>query len=85
MIEAKRKFDTEANSYAEKNCGIFIGDIVEITGYAHRGKMMRVTSFSLAYDNWKSEYWAVINGVVLKKDGTDSMNSAQSKISLGKV
>lgn len=85
MIEAKRKFDTEANSYAASNCGIFIGDVVEVAGSAHRGKMMEVYKVGLTIDNWTGEYFADLHGSVLKKDVAISVNTAHTLVSLGKV
>ena len=82
MIEAKKKFDTNAVLYAQNNCGYVIGDVVEITGFSHRGKNMKITSFSLKYDNWKRKYIAVVHGVVLKNNGDESKNTAINEIVL---
>lgn len=83
MIEAKAKFDREANNYALDNCGVNIGDIIEVTGSSHRGKKMEVYKVGLKYDNWFGEYFACLYGSVLKNDGTISRNSAESMVSLG--
>ena len=85
MIQAKNRFNNEADLYAEKHCGVYVGDVIEVTGISHRGKIMRVTHFSLEIDNWKNEYFAVIHGIVLKQNGEDSKNSAITSISLGVV
>lgn len=85
MIEAKKSFDSSAIQYAIENCGYKKGDVIEVNGYSFRGKMMTVRSFSLKFDNWKSQYIAVLHGVVLKKDGTESLNQAETEIFLGVV
>lgn len=85
MIEAKVKFDREAKNYAMDNCGINIGDIIEVTGYSHYGKKMEVYKVGIKYDNWHGEYFACLYGSVLKNDGTISKNSAESTVSLGKI
>lgn len=85
MIESKNKFDSSFNEYALKNCGNVFGDIVEVTGYAYKGKQMRFTSVSAKYDNLYREYFAVMHGYVLKGDGTDSKNMGERYVSLGKI
>lgn len=82
MIESKNKFDTNAVLYAKNNCGCAVGDVVKITGFTHRGKNMKITSFSLKYDNWKREYIAVVHGIVLKNNGDESKNTAINEIIL---
>lgn len=85
MIESKIKFDSSFNEYALKNCGHEFGDIVEVTGYAHKGKKMRFSSVSAKFDNWSGEYFAVMHGCVLKNDGTEGKNMAESYVLLGSV
>lgn len=82
MIESKKKFDTNAVLYAKNNCGCVVGDVIEITGCSHRGKNMKITSFSLKYDNWKREYIAMVHGIVLKNNGDESKNTAINEIVL---
>lgn len=85
MIEAKNKFDREANAYASQNCGVKIGEVIQVSEVSHRGKNMEVYKIGLRYDNWSGEYQAVLHGSVLKQDGSISRNSANTIYSLGKV
>ena len=85
MIEAKKKFDESARQYAINNCGIHIGDVVEVTGSAHHGKMMEVYKIGLSFDNWTGKYFADLHGSVLKKNGTISVNTAHTLVPLGKA
>ena len=85
MIEAKKKFDESANQYAINNCGIHIGDVVEVTGGAHHGKMMKVHKIGLSFNNWTGKYFADLHGSVLKKNGTISVNTAHTLVPLEKA
>lgn len=85
MIESKNKFDSSFNEYALKNCGNVFGDIVEVTGYAHKGKKMRFSSISAKYDNLHKEYFAVMHGHVLKNDGSEGKNMGKRYVSLGRI
>lgn len=85
MINSKKVFDDSFVNFAIKNCGHKIGDVIFVTGFAHRGKEMRITSIHGNIDLWRKEYFAVLVGNVLRKDGTESKNQAETKISLGKI
>lgn len=83
MIESKKRFDQSLIDFSLENCGVKIGDIIVVNGYAHKGKQMRVTSVHGAVDLWKKEYFAVLQGSVLKNDGSESKNTGETKIPLG--
>jgi hypothetical protein len=55
-----------------------VGQITEIRGYSHTGKQCRVTKVAFSAlrpgHRWDKDHWKVF-GVVLKKDGSDSLNT----------
>lgn len=83
MVEAKKEFDDAANKYAIDNCGNKWGDVVEVTGYSHKGKKMVIDNVFITIDFWKKEYYAVVSGSVLKADGSAGKNVATNKVKLG--
>lgn len=85
MINAKKEFDEKAIAYAVENCGHKFGDVVEVNRYSHKGKSIKISSIALSVDNWKKEYFAVLSGNVLNKDGSVGKNEGQRLISLGVI
>lgn len=74
-------FFKAGNEFALKNCGYSVGDVVDVIGFSHRGKKMRVVNieFILTYSG---NFMARIYGVVLKNDGTGSKNQSEFSVSL---
>ena len=57
-------------------CPYKVGDIIPVQGYSHRGKMMWVTKVTASFDKWYKFNKYHISGIVLKKDGTESIYTA---------
>lgn len=50
------------------------GDITDTSGYSHRGKRCRVNTVSLK-KRWSDKWEWEIKATVLKKDGSESLNT----------
>jgi len=63
---------------AALHCPYKVGQVTEIRGYSHTGKQCRVTEVRFSPqpigNSWYRDRWIVF-GVVLKKDGSDSLNT----------
>ena len=60
---------------ADLICPYKVGDTITIKGYAYTGKKGEVMSIKCRYD-FHDEYEWTVNVVVLRKDGTQSLNYA---------
>ena len=73
--ELRRHKDTLSklmDKLAQQLCPHKVGDIIEIEGYSHTGKMMIVDK--ITSPSWPTYEWRVV-GRVIKKDGDPSLNS----------
>ena len=74
-IAAKQKErDSLLQRWANAVCPHQVGDVVMARGYSYKGKRCRITKV-FAKEDWKGLLWAVY-AVVLRKDGSDSRNTA---------
>jgi hypothetical protein len=62
--------------WVELVCPYKVGDVTEVLGYSHKGKMARIESVHAkpkwTYKSDKERYVWWVKGRVLKKDGSDS-------------
>ena len=82
LDEIRNRIEALENEYAKvkmewvrKYHPLKVGDVVEITGVAYRGKQMRVISVGIAKSIGKYVWFA--NGGVLKKDGTPGFQAGR--------
>lgn len=60
--------------HTKEICPYTVGQVVTIQGYAHKGKLCRITDAWCRKTFSKGYKWRV-RGIVLKKDGSDSRNN----------
>ena len=55
--------------YLEEICPFKLADEITVTGHSHRGKKM-IVDVRYMKESWKGEYYWVVRGYIVKKDGS---------------
>jgi hypothetical protein len=67
---------------ADKICPYKVGEITTVKGYSHEKKNCKITDVTFKYtppNKWGADVDLIIHGVVLKKDGSESLNRVDWK------
>lgn len=70
----KAKLRELKKEFAEQQCPLEVGQIVECCGYSHKGKKMKISNI-FPPKFWFEGDWRVV-GIVIKKDGTEGAQTA---------
>lgn len=69
--KAKEEYEKLKQQFCKEHHPLKVGDIVEVTGYSHKGKQMVVKEIWLGESTWRDTgtYIFKASGPVLKKSG----------------
>lgn len=75
--ELKQKLADTKEEWCKNEHPLKIGDEVEVTGYSHTGKKMRVDYLNVIKQGWNKKYVFMATGVVFKKDGSEGQQRGE--------